>query len=338
MPTHLTRNHGRLSKRRLLLIALVAVIVLAGLYLLFQFVEDSGQKPEPTGDYNARHQYDETIQVNGHTYRRKSNLVTILLMGIDDYGTSGTVVTNRDGGQADFLRLIVIDKNEKKVSQLAIDRDTMTPITILGVLGGRSGTRTLQICLSHSFGNGKEQSCELTREAVENLLLGIRIDSYIALNLESVSVLNDALGGVTVTLEDDFSDPDMKKGMTVTLQGSQAETFVRSRMSVGDGTNESRMRRQQQYISAAADLFVEKLRTDDGFMDRLYDELSPWTVKNISKSRLSLEAYNAKNYSRSPVHQITGEHRVNSIDTMEFLADEDSVQENVLALFYEQLN
>ena len=42
---------------------------------------------------------------------------------------------------------------------------------------------------------------------------------------------------VTVTIEDDFKDPALKMGEKVTLRGSQAETFVRSRMSVGDGTN-----------------------------------------------------------------------------------------------------
>lgn len=335
------QHHGfqrHFSKRRAALVILAAAAVLAGLYFLFQQMEDNGKQPDPVGDFNARHQYDDTVERNGKTYRRKSNLTTLLLMGIDDYGELTTTVSNRGGGQADFLRLVVIDKTEKKISQLAIDRDTMTPITILGVLGNRSGTRTQQISLSHAFGNGREQSCNLTREAVENLLLGIRIDYYLAMNLDFVEQLNDALGGVTVTLEDDFGDPGMKAGMTVTLRGSQAETFVRSRMSVGDGTNESRMRRQQQYIASATELFSAKLHEDEEFAGNLYDALSPYMVKNISKSRLEIEAYGAKDYARPGVAQLAGQHRIGDDGFMEFLVDEEALEQTVLQLFFDPVN
>ena len=338
MPTHHTGMHGRISKRRVILAAAAGLAVLVGLFFLFQYLEDTQKKPDPTGDYNTRHQYDETVERNGHTYRKKTNLTTILLLGIDDYGKSETAVINRAGGQADFLRLLIIDEREKKISQLAIDRDTMTPITILGVLGGRAGTRTEQISLSHAFGNGKEQSCELTREAVENLLLGIRIDYYIAMNLDFVAQLNDALGGVTVTIEDDFKDPALKMGEKVTLRGSQAETFVRSRMSVGDGTNVSRMRRQQQYIESAAQVFSNKLHQDENFVGALYDELTPYMVKNISKGRLVLEAYDAKDYARPAVYQLAGEHKTGDDGFTEFHADEKKLEETVLQLFYDPLN
>lgn len=111
-------------------------------------------------------------------------------MGIDQ-ASDAAVSNGRNGGQADFLRLVVIDSEADTVSQIQIDRDTMTPITILGVLGNRSGVRTTQICLAHSFGDRGAESCELTVEAVSNLLLGTQIDDYIAMNLDGVSVLND---------------------------------------------------------------------------------------------------------------------------------------------------
>lgn len=338
MATHHPNANGRVSARRLVLIAAAVIAVLAAAFLLFSYLEDGSRKPEPTGDFNARHQYDETVQVDGHTYRRKSNLTTILLLGIDDYAESARAIRNREGGQADFIRLVVIDKNAKRVSQLAIDRDTMTPITILGVTGKEAGKRVWQICLSHAFGNGKERSCDLTRDAVEEFLQGIRIDNYISMKLESLPVLNDALGGVTVTIEDEFKDPSLPMGATVKLQGKQVETFVRSRMSVGDGTNEGRMRRQQQFISAASELLNEKLHQDEEFVNRLYDELNPYLVKNISKEKLSLLAYSAKDYARPAVYEIAGEHAYGSDGFMEFHADEKQLQQTVLTLFYDQLN
>ena len=71
------------------------------------------------------------------------------------------------------------------------------------------------------------------------------------MNLDGISALNDVAGGVTVTLEDDFSmiDPEMTQGRQITLVGDQAEIYVRSRMSMEVGTNEARMVRQQNYIS-----------------------------------------------------------------------------------------
>ena len=83
--------------------------------------------------------------------------------------------------------------------------------------------------------------------------LGESIDFYVAMNMDGISELNDLAGGVTVTLEDDFSsiDPAMTRGTTLTLHGEQAETFVRSRMTVGDGTNASRMERQSVYAGGA---------------------------------------------------------------------------------------
>ena len=341
MPSHHPRQHdSRTNTLRILAIGAAVVAVLVGIYLVALRLEESQKKPDPTGDYNDRHAYDVTVEKNGHTYRQKSNLTTILLMGIDDYYESGQAVNNRNGGQADFLRLVVIDKNTKKVSQLAIDRDTMTPITTLGVMGNRCGTRTAQICLSHSFGNGRAQSCDLTREAVSNLLYGCRIDYYVAVNLDAVEPLNEALGGVTVTLEDDFTvvDPDMTQGKTLTLHGKQAETFVRTRIVIGDGTNESRMRRQQQYISQAASQFIDLLNQDENFVGRLFDELSPYMVNNIGKSRLILEAYDAKQYERPAIYQITGVHEVSDSGFMQFFPDDESVENMALTLFYDQLN
>ena len=90
----------------------------------------------------------------------------------------------------------------------------MTECTVLGYLGSPIGTKEMQISLAHGFGDGKEESCEYAREAVEGLLLGESIDFYVAMNMDGISELNDLAGGVTVTLEDDFSsiDPAMAKG------------------------------------------------------------------------------------------------------------------------------
>ena len=74
--------------------------------------------------------------------------------------------------QADFLLLIVIDAPDKKVSMLQIDRDTITDVETLGVLGNVIGTRKLQIALSHSYGKTPQDNCAYTVKTVSNLLQG----------------------------------------------------------------------------------------------------------------------------------------------------------------------
>lgn len=327
------------SKRRIIFFIGLAILLAVVVYLVGRWVEARAEKPEERGDANLRHAFEHvaTLDYEGRTYRRRPNQTTILLIGVDKVSTSELKNSYRNGGQSDFLRLLVIDSDDEKIYQLAIDRDTITPITILGVLGNETGTRTEHISLAHSFGDGKEQSCELCVKAVSNLLYGLPIDFYMALNMDGISDLNDLIGGVTVTLEDDFSsiDPDMTKGKTITLEGEQAEIFVRSRMSVGIGTNEARMKRQEVFLSEAQRILMSQVRADSETVGLYYDRLSPYLVTNISRGRLINEAYAARNYEWADAVTPSGRHEIDSKGFMAFYFDADSLQKIVVDMFYE---
>lgn len=316
---------------------MAGIALLIGLYLGGEWLEDRNKKPETSGDYTMRYAYSGLLEYEGTTYRRRSNITTVLLMGIDK--AAGSISRGyRNGGQADFIRLLVLDAGAKKLTQIQIDRDTMTPITVLGVLGDKAGMRTAQICLAHGFGDGKKQSCELAVEAVSNLLCGIPIDFYMSMNLDGISTINDLLGGVEVTLEDDFTalDPVMTQGTTLTLMGDQAEYYVRSRASIGVGTNEARMVRQEQYISKATEMLSERISDDQEFIGMVYDELSPYLVTDINRGRLINIAWAAKDYERASIIKPEGYHEV-ADGFMQFHADEAALQRVIVELFYEKL-
>lgn len=334
------KNRNKLAS--LLRIACLMVLAAAILLLVYhggRWLERRSEKEEVRGDYTQRYAYDDTVELNGATYRRKKNLTTVLLMGVDTEAEDGAGQGNRNGGQADFLRLVVIDDGDKAVTQIQIDRDTMTPITVLGVLGNRSGMRTAQISLSHGFGDGKKQSCELTAEAVSNLLLGVPVDHYIAMNLDGIATLNDMLGGVTVALEDDFSalDPSMTAGTTLTLMGDQAEIYVRSRRNVGVGTNEARMARQEEYLSQLSEQLYARVREDKNFIGTLYDALSPYLVTNLSRGRMINEAWAARDYAHSAAVKLDGRHEVGSDGFMQFYVNETALETAVIELFYRKI-
>lgn len=334
----------RLSKRRIILLAVGVVALLALAYYLGTLWESSLEKDEERGDIKQDLAFEDTLEINGTTYRRRKDVTTILLLGIDRDGEQEFVTkNNRNGNRADFLRLLVLDSGRDRITQVQIDRDTMTPITILGVLGNRSGMRTAQIALAYTIGDGQEVSCSLTAEAVSNLLLGTSIDFYMTMSMDGIVALNDAVGGVTVQIEDDFSayDATMVPGATVTLHGDQAELFVRSRRSIGVGTNEGRLRRQEEYMSRLLSMLTQQEKEDKEFVGTIFDVLSPYLITNISRGRLINEVWAAKDYDQSQMMALSGEHRIRASETgettMEFYAEEQSVQDLVLDLFYEEV-
>ena len=313
------------------LLAVLAVVLV--LYGGGRWLEKRAEKPETRTQLPQADQ--ETVEVDGVTYRKKSRLTTILVMGVD-HDTQDSY-EYRKAGQADFLRLVVLDDADKTVQQLQIDRDTITPVTVLGLLGDRYEPVTQQICLGYAFGDGRQTSCEVTVEAVENLLGGQEIDQYLAMGLDGISTLNDLAGGVTVTLEDDFSaaDPAMTKGATLTLQGDQAEIFVRRRMDIGEGTNEARMVRQEEYLAQLSAQLESRVQQDQQFTARVYDALQPYLVTDLAKGQLVNEVWAAKDDTVEPAIALEGEHKVAEDGFTEFYPTEASIQKAVLTLFWE---
>lgn len=315
------------------LLAVLAVVLV--LYGGGRWLEKRAEKPETRTQLPQADQ--ETVEVDGVTYRKKSRLTTILVMGVD-HDTQDSY-EYRKAGQADFLRLVVLDDADKTVQQLQIDRDTITPVTVLGVMGDRYEPVEQQICVGYGFGDGRQTSCEVTVEAVENLLGGQTVDQYLSMGLDGISTLNDLAGGITVTLEDDFSaiDPAMTKGTTLTLHGDQAETFVRTRRSIGVGTNEARMARQEQYIQKLATQLDAEVKQNQNFVLTAYDAMEPYLYTNIPRGQLANEVWAAKDYERMDTIKPEGTHEIGADGFMEFYPDAASLQQAVLQLFYEQV-
>ncbi len=332
------KQRGRLKKRYQLLLIASAFLLVVVLYLGLNWLEQQGRKPEERSDYTLRYAYEPTIEVDGKTYKEKDRLTTILLMGIDKE-TGARSFGYQNGGQADFLRLLVFDGELETVSQLQIDRDTMAPITILGITGKPAGTRNAQISLSHGFGDGGAQSCQLTVDAVSNLLSGVEIDFYMALNMDGIPVLNDWANGVEVTLTEDFSaaDPAMVKGKTLTLMGKQAEIFVRGRMNVGEGTNLSRMQRQQVYVSGLVEKLKNRISADKEAFHGLLEQMEDYLLTDMTQGRIINEFWAAREYRENDLIQPAGEHVIGSDGFMEFLADEKDIRRIVLEIFYEEV-
>lgn len=280
--------------------------------------------------------YGKTVSFNGVEYKPKDDLETFLVIGLDKFKEYDNNESFNNDQQADFLTLFVLD-NEKKVCDcLHINRDTMVDMSVLGVTGEKIDTVNQQICLSHAYGNGKEMSCYNTVDAVSTLLFGTKINHYISLTLDAVTEFNDMLGGVEVTVLDDFTgiDDTLIKGTTVNLTGEHMLNYVKSRFGMDDSTNIARMKRQQQYMSALLDKILTRIDSDDDFAVDSYSKMSEYILSDCSIARIQKYIKKINGYKINDIKSIDGEAKVVN-NYMEFHPDYDSLNELIIDLFYE---
>ena len=235
----------------------------------------------------------------------------------------------------------VFNKDKKTYSLLQIDRDTMCDMMVYDLFGKYEGIMYKQIALSHTYRSGLEDSCEDTRFAVSRFLYDVDIKNYFCLTLDAIPVLNDSVGGVTVTIEDDFSqiDPTLVNGETITLQGDQAEHYVRGRMAVvNDPTNINRMKRQKNFMTTLLPVLGDKTAKSNSFALDLFDKLSPYMVTDCSVDQLSAYISQFSGYTLEGIVSPEGKTKIGDHEWMEFYVDESSLKAIVIDLFYEQVD
>ena len=280
----------------------------------------------------------ETITYKNETYVKKGNLETYLIAGIDAPGKVEKVTEYDGTGQCDVLAVIVRDRSTDQCKLLSIDRNTITAVKSLDNDGTYLDTTDIQISLAHAMGFDQQVRAENTVDAVSHLLGDQTIDGYAMVNMGAIQVVNDMVGGVTVTIEDDFSDidPSMKKGETVTLMGEQAEKYVRSRKEVADGSNQNRMSRQSTYEEAFKPAFRSKCAENSKFPLEVYHAMEDYMTTNISAKKFCRLAILMADENQDEKVSISGTYGLDEDDWQTFTPDEDSLQEAILELFYQK--
>ena len=305
---------------------LTAVILLSGLQLLRTAFPDASQEEGTVPTL--------TITRDGKAYFPRLDITTILVLGIDQNGPVSSSGSYQNPGAADLALLLVLDHARGVCDVLQLNRDTMVTMPVLGLGGKPAGTTYGQLALSHTYGSGLEDSCENSRQTISDLLYGIRIDYYVAMNMDAIPIFNDAVGGVTVEVTEDFSEVDAGIPMgQVTLKGDQAVSFVRSRRGVGDQLNLSRIDRQQAYARGFVDAYRAKRQGGTGFLLDAYRAAEPYLVTDCSFQAVSgmLERYSDYELGRIVTPQ--GEN-VMGEEYFEFHLDMEALDSLILELFY----
>ena len=320
----------------------VFALVCAGFVIKNIVSENKADASEPVTTTYARPTKAAPVitGAGGTETKMRENMEVIMVCGTD---TRETIPEDNDYvhySQADVIYVYAIDHKNKTYQCIQINRDTMTSVKqVVGI--GEDTIANMQICLAHSYGKTEQARCLNTVDAVEGLLFDVPVNHYISLNLSAISVLNEQVGGVTVTIPAGMekADPAFVEGAIIKLQGNQAETFVRARMQLDDDSNIFRMQRQEIFMKAWKEQAKAKMNEESGFPVKMVLALSNYMTSDMTANALSTLANQLKEYKDLGTLTTTGETLEEGDGRLfrEFHVDKDDLHKKVIELFYENV-
>ncbi|WP_369361022.1 LCP family protein [Streptomyces sp. cg2] len=235
----------------------------------------------------------------------------IMVVGSDSRaGTGGKYGGGLTTMQSDTLMVVHISADHKWATALSFPRDSWVPIPACDKgNGAQSAPHHFKINEAFSIGGlsgnvGNAAACSI-RTIEKNT--GLRIDHFVSVDFQGFKGMVNALGGIEVcpkhAIHDKKAHLDMDAGCQ-NVTDEKALGYVRTRYSVGDGSDLGRIGRQQEFMKALAAKAQSKLTSPTalyGFLDsatkslttdqdlaglkQLYDLAS--TVKDIPSDRLT---------------------------------------------------
>ena len=235
------RSHRRRRRRRILLILLVVFVLLAGAGVAaagfyvrsidksVSRIEAFDQVPEQTRP--------QKVEVAG-------DAMNFLVLGSDTRDPEST-----GGSRSDTIILLHLPRDRSGAQLVSIPRDTW--VHVPRSKDGRHGDVNAKINAAFAWGGAP-----LTVQTVE-AYTGVRIDHVVMVDFAGFKEIVDALGGVTVDVEKDFTSTHSLSAGNVrqfhkgpqTMDGATALDYARERYAFSDG-DFARIRHQQQVIKA----------------------------------------------------------------------------------------
>lgn len=265
-----TRNHCRNIKIIALLLVIAILLVLGGGLAYLYIVTGKGSYGDDGLDYNDPFT-EQTIYEEDHNWTAmgdvdanslneflyrwannggekmySKNVINVLLCGVDsETGKS-------DAGRSDIMMLVSINKKTKTITLVSLLRDSWTYMS-LPKRDGSYYDHYFKLNSAYSYGGPTT-----LLNTIENNYK-IEIDQFIAVDFVSFPKLIDALGGVTVDVQEYEANYIRRTSShkkfpygTATLNGDQALIYSRIRKCDAD-SDISRTRRQRSIIKSLID-------------------------------------------------------------------------------------
>lgn len=274
--------------------------------------------------------YHHVIYKN-QKYKYDTQIINILCMGIDS--------TKDQTGQADALQLYSLNRRDKTITVLSINRDTMTPIHLYDVSHNSLGWKKQHLALSYAYGANAKNGALLTCEAVSKMLFQIPVNKFIAIDLDQLDQIQDVVGSLSVVVPNNSLvdvNPLWIKGNTITINQDNVEDFLRSRDTNIQDSNVDRMERQRTYLNAYYQQLKEDLQTNkDEVMDKVYSAFDTLT-NNITMDEISayVKMFETYTYEDSKsYYELPGISQEGDMHD-EFILNKKALKNLVLDLYY----
>ncbi|MFF9345948.1 LCP family protein [Streptomyces sp. NPDC014734] len=256
----------------------------------------------------------------------------ILVLGSDSRSGANAAYGADDGGaRSDTAMVVHVDKGHRTASVVSIPRDTLiTRPACVSDTDGRTVAGQSRAMFNTAYEVGGPACAVKTVESMS----GIRMDHYLEVDFTGFKKLIDELGGVEITttaaIHDAKSHLDLEPGTHV-LDGEQSLGLVRTRKSVGDGSDLGRIQLQQAFVKA----LMEQVRTVGVFSNpkKLFD-LADAATKAVttdsdlgSVTQLTGFANGLKGLGAKNVHMVTLPVRYDPVDPNRVVPLEDSARQ-----------
>ncbi|MDT7789533.1 MAG: hypothetical protein QOF58_7952 [Pseudonocardiales bacterium] len=195
------------------------------------------------------------VVVGGSYWRLESNLKTVdLTKEIGNARPPSTpgrplniLLIGKDDGRSDTAMVVQLNAAGDQARVVSIPRDTMVPRP-------RCGTHPpASLAMFNSAFSTGGAACTV---ATVEQMSGIRIDHFVQIDFNGFRDVIDRLGGIDINVPEPIDDE--KSGLHVPagptkLDGTQALAFVRTRYSIGDGSDLNRIKNQQLFMRALSE-------------------------------------------------------------------------------------
>jgi LCP family protein required for cell wall assembly len=203
----------------------------------------------------------------------------ILIMGTDSRIDQGSGFGTEGCDCSDTTVLIHLSADRKHAIALSIPRDTWVTVPSCERSNG-SNSQSYQGKFNSAFSIGGPACTIKTVESMTD----VRVDHFIVVDFDGFRDLIDALGGVQVCFTTPVDDPESHLVLPAgysTLNGTQALGVVRARKTLGDGSDISRIDRQQALMTSLA-----KKISDKGL---LLNPVKLYSVLNVATKAITVD-------------------------------------------------
>ena len=263
---------------------------------------------------------------------RNLDKITLLCLGVDKQVVMDERHPETDSiGQADGIFLISFDPKIDEVNIVAVPRDMMVTIEKYNQKLEYLGNERAQICLQYAYADGMEKSSELMVERVEELFPDTTINGYVSINIEAIMEINDAIGGVEVSVIDEYTATQMgiPVGTTLNLMGEDAMLYLRLRDLHVSGSAYSRLDRIKEYVTKAIPKGLEAVKETPSLVTDMYQTLENNMVTSIDAADMVelLSALKEVPMENVHIYVIQGEIRRGADGYEEFYPEESCMED-----------